>query len=48
MRDQVEVGDTMSETEKREVGGILGKCGIREIALGICYFCCLVFSPFLW
>ena len=47
IRDPVEVSDTVSETEKSEVGGILGKCGIRKTALGICCFCCPRVSPFL-
>lgn len=28
---------------KNEAGGTLAKCGVREVVLGMCCFCCPVF-----
>lgn len=47
VEDQVEEGNPMRENAKSEVGGTLGKCGVREVVKGIGCFCCPVFSPFL-
>lgn len=47
VRDQVEEGNTVRENERSEAGGTLGKCGVREVVMGMCCFCCPVFSPFL-
>lgn len=46
IKDPAEVSDAVRETEKSEVGGISGKCGVRKTALGICCFCCPGVSPF--